>query len=127
MGLNLIPLNLESINEVKGGTVSLMIQKALTRMAMDIEAAPDINEFRDVTLRIRAKPVMEQMELASVVVEFEVKGKVPARVTSSHMVVRSNQNGLKQLMFNVDAQDNPSQHTLLPTTTPKPIAWNDHR
>lgn len=111
MSLNLVPLNIETLKEVRGGLVAVMLEKALQRMAMDIDAAPDIAEFRNVTLIIRAKPVMEHMELSHVVTEFEVKGKVPARVTSAISCVRSNTNGVKQLMFNLDAQQNPAQQT----------------
>lgn len=109
----LIALNLESLREVKGGLVELMLEKALTKMAIDIEAAPDIPEWRTVVLEIRAKPICEQMELAAVATEFVVKGKVPARVTSASMLIRSDPNGLRQLVFNLDAQDNVRQHTLL--------------
>jgi hypothetical protein len=114
MSINLVPLSLETICEVKGGLVALMVEKALTRLAMDIEAAPDIAEFRKVTIEIRAKPVMENLELSHVITEFAVRGKVPDRVTSASMCVRSNERGIKQLCFNLDAQDNPQQHTLLP-------------
>jgi len=115
MPLNLVPLSLETITDVKGGMVALMVEKALQRLAMDIEAAPDISEWRKVTLEIRAKPVMENLELSHVITEFAVRGKVPDRVTSASMCVRSNERGLKQLCFNLDAQDNPSQMTMLPT------------
>lgn len=109
----LTALSLETLSDVKGGLVAAMLEKALNKMALDIESAPDVTEWRSVTLEIRAKPVCEQMELASVSTEFVVKGKVPARVTSATMVVRSATNGARQLMFNIDAQDSPSQTTLL--------------
>jgi len=113
MTLQLTPLNLETLVDVKGGMVNAMLAKALQRMADDIVSAPDINEWREVSLCIRAKPKCEQMELSHVETEFVVKGKVPSRVTSATMVVRSTQNGARQLMFNIDAQDNPSQMSLI--------------
>lgn len=114
MPQNLVALDMESLKDVKGGLVSLMMAKALQRAAIDIEAAPDITENRVVTLEIRMKPVLERMELSHVVTEFVVKGKVPARVTSAAMLVRPTENGSRQLVFNLDAQDNPAQQTLLP-------------
>lgn len=109
----LMVLSLESLKDVKGGLVQLMLEKALSKMAADIEGAPDINDWRTVTLEIRAKPICEQMELAAVATEFVVKGKVPARVTSASMLIRSTENGVRQLFFNLDAQDNVHQGTLL--------------
>lgn len=114
MAHELVALNLESLKDVKGGLVCVMIEKALSRMAQDIEAASDIPEWRTVTLEIRAKPICEAHELDRVVTEFVVKGKVPSRVTSTSMYVRSATNGARQLMFNIDAPDNPGQRTLLP-------------
>ena len=110
----MVVLSLETLADVKGGLVAIMLEKALARMAQDIEVASDIKDWRTVTLEIRAKPVCEQHELSHVVTEFVVKGKVPSRVTSTSMFVRSNTNGARQLMFNIDAPDNPHQKTLLP-------------
>jgi hypothetical protein len=98
--------------ELKGGLVDRMVKQALNRMAMDLRAAPDIPDWRKTTLTIRAKPTIEDGELGDVVVEFEVTGKVPARVTSARMDVRSTTNGSKQLFFNIDEPDSPAQHTL---------------
>lgn len=113
MAHDLVPLSLESIQHVKGGLVDVMLAKALHRMADDVAAAPDIGEWREVALVIRAKPVCDQGELDRVDTEFVVKGKVPSRSTSTVMLVRKSTAGLKQLVFNVDAQDNPDQMTLL--------------
>lgn len=104
-------LTLESLKDVKGGMVGAMLRKALERMAADLEAAPDINDWRTVTLEIRSKPVMENLQLASASFEFVVKGKVPARVTSASMHVRAAENGERYFIFNVDAPDNPDQLT----------------
>lgn len=109
----LIPLTLDSVRHIKAGVVELMLAKALQRMAEDIAAAPDIGEWREVSLVIRAKPVCENLELDHVNTEFVVKGKVPSRSTSTTMLVRKSTAGLRQLVFNVDAQDNPNQMTLL--------------
>lgn len=107
----LLKLDLESLKEVKGGLVSIMVQRALSRLADDLESAPDIGEWRTVTLEIAAKPLMENGQLADVDVEFRVKGKVPTRVTSSRMVVRKEIGGPRQLMFAQDSEDSPSQTT----------------
>lgn len=115
MATELVVLSMDSLKDVKGGLVAVMLEKALTKMAMDIEAAPDIAEWRTVQLEIRAKPICEQMELAAVATEFVVKGKVPARVTSASMLVRAAPSGIRQLVFNLDAQDNVRQQTLLET------------
>lgn len=113
MAHNLEQLTLDNLAQVKGGLVALMIEKALNRMATDIESAPDIPDWREVTLKIRAKPVLDQGELDDVAVEFVVNPKTPARVTSARMQVRSTTNGSRQLFFNIDSPDNPDQMTLL--------------
>lgn len=112
MAVQMEVLTLESIAEVRGGLVNVMVAKALQRMAQDLEAAPDIPEWRSVVLEIRAKPHLENMELDHVSVEFVVKGKVPSRACTSVMLVRSQTNGSRQLMFNVDSADNPHQQPL---------------
>ena len=113
MAINLQELSLQSLCELKGGIVDRMMRKALNRMAMDLREAPDIGEWRKVALLIRAKPTIEDGELSDVVVEFEVSGKVPARVTSARAEVKTASNGAKQLFFAVDSPDNPHQHTLI--------------
>ena len=65
-------LSLETLHQVKGGLVSAMMFKALNRVNTDIEQAPDIAEWREVTLKIRARPVLDQGELSDVGVEFVV-------------------------------------------------------
>ena len=113
MGLK--ELRLETLHEVKGGLVAAMLQKALNRIATDIENAPDITDWRKVTLEIRAKPILDQGELDGVAVEFVVNPKTPARVTSSQMQVRSTTNGARQLFFPEDWHEdaNPNQ-TMIP-------------
>ena len=112
--IELKELTLDTLADLKGGLVDRMFRQAMNRLAMDLRAAPDIPDWRKVTIVVRAKPTMEDGELGDVITEFEVSGKVPARVTSATMQVKSSQNGAKQLFFNVDAPDNPQQHTLLP-------------
>lgn len=108
----LVQLSLETLPQVKGGLVAAMLAKALTRMAVDIEQAPDIAEWRQVSLEIRAKPKCENGELDDVAFEFVVKGKVPSRVTSSRMVVRNSPQRERQFLFAIDSEDNPFQKTL---------------
>ena len=115
MAINLTELTLESLADLKGGLVDRMFRQAMNRLAMDLRAAPDIQDWRKVTIVVRAKPTIEDGELGDVVTEFEVSGKVPARITSATMQVRTSTNGAKQLFFALDAPDNPDQHTLLPT------------
>lgn len=105
-------LVLRNIPEVRGGLIEAMANKALARMTQDIETAPDIAEWREVGLFVRAKPRCENGELVDVDVEFVVKGKVPARVASSRMVVRDGQRGDRQLMFALDSDENPLQTTI---------------
>lgn len=110
--MSLIEMSLKTMAEIKGGIVERMMLAALNRVALDLRAAADIAEWRKVTLEIRAKPIMEDGELADVIVEFAVGQKIPSRVTSSRMVVRSTTNGSKQLFFQQDAPDNPAQGSL---------------
>lgn len=112
MAHELVSLSLENLKEVRGGLVEAMFNKAMQRMAQDIEAAPELSEFRKVVIEVRAKPVCELGELIRVDTEFAVLGKVPTRVATAVTVLRSNTNGASQLMFNLDAQDEPNQHTL---------------
>lgn len=108
----MLELSLSNLAELKGGLVERMLKSALNRIALDLRAAPDIAEWRRVTLEIRAKPTIEDGDLGDVIVEFAVAPKVPTRVTSSRMQVRSATNGGKQLFFSVDAPDNPAQKTI---------------
>lgn len=106
-------LTLPTIDKVKGGLVSAMLAKALNRIAVDIETAPDISEWRKVQLLIRAKPILDQGQLDDVSVEFEIGTGIPKRVTSCIMDVRSDAEGVRGLFYQVDAQDNPAQRSLL--------------
>ena len=107
-------LSLESLHELKGGLVAAMLNKALSRIAADIETAPDIKDWRKVELVIKAQPVLDQGYLDGVNVEFIVKGTNPARVTSSQMHVKADEVGQRGLYFNVDSPDSPDQMTLYP-------------
>ena len=53
----------------------MMLEKALQRMAVDLEAAPDIGEWRTVQLEIAAKPIMEEGELAVIIDDLFVFGE----------------------------------------------------
>lgn len=108
----MLQLSLSNLAELKGGLVERMLQSALNRIAMDLRSAPDIQEWRKVTLEIRAKPTVEDGELGDVIVEFAVAPKVPVRITSSRMQVKSSTNGAKQLFFSIDSPDNPTQKTI---------------
>lgn len=106
-------LSLANLSQVKGGLIEAMLAKALNRIATDIETAPDIEDWRKVTLEIRAKPVLDRGMLDDVAVEFVVKPTTPARVTSTRMQVRSGEDGVRQLYFQLDAPDNPRQASVL--------------
>jgi hypothetical protein len=105
-------LDLGTLAEFKGGLINRMVAAQLNRVALDLETAPDIPEWRKVSVTMRAKPVIEDGELADVVWECEVSGKLPARVTSARMRVKKAGTGAKQLAFEMDAPDNPDQVSL---------------
>lgn len=105
-------MNLKTLSEIKGGLLNRMVQAATNRIAQDLQAAPDIADWRTVKIEIRAKPIMEDGELADVIVEFAVGQKAPARITSSRMTVKQNHARQTQLHFQEDAPDNPAQGTL---------------
>ena len=107
-----LQMNLENLPEIKGGMVDLMLRRALQRMALDIASAPDLTDWRSVTLKIKAKPVLEQLELSHVVVEFEVGMRQPTRVTSANMLVAQDEGGQHQLYFALDSEENPNQQTI---------------
>jgi hypothetical protein len=92
-------LSLENLSIVKGGLVSAMMSKALGRISTDIKQAPDIDDWRSVTLKIRARPYREQGQLSGADVEFIVDPKTPSRVTSARMDIRSTATGAIQLFF----------------------------
>ena len=100
--MSLIELSVKSLADLKGGLVDRMLAAALNKVAIDLRAAPDVPEFRKVQLEIRCKPIVDDGELSDVIVEFAVGSKLPPRVTSSRMSVRSAANGAKQLFFAVD-------------------------
>lgn len=110
-----LELTLASLGEAKGGLIDRMFRQAQNRIAMDLRAAPDIPDKRKLVITLFYKPTIEDGELGDVVTEIDVGHKVPHRVTSLRCVVRSATNGAKQLFFNMDAPDNPHQHTLLPS------------
>lgn len=112
MSHELVNLSLESLKEVRGGLIEAMFNKAIFKMAQDIEVAPDIAEFREVTLTVRAKPKLEMGEISHVITEFVVKGKVPHRVASTVSLLKTSTNGAAQLMFNLDSPDSPDQQSL---------------
>lgn len=115
MAIELRELTLEGLADLKGGLVNRMFAQAINRIAIDCESAPDIADWRKATITVRAKPVIEDGELGEVILEFDVGHKTPSRVTSCRVEVKKNNRGAKTLFFNVDAPDNPQQHTLLPT------------
>lgn len=110
-----IELNLENIHLVRGGKVALALSKALHRMCVDLETAPDIGEWREVTLKIRAKPVCEEGELAEVAVEFVIPhAKLPARSTATRAQLRSTDKGARQLFFAEDFVEDNFDQSMIP-------------
>jgi len=107
----LFDVSLENLHKVKGGLVALMLQRALDRVALDIASAPDLPDWRQVTLKIKAKPVLEQLELDHVAVEFEVGMRNPTRVTSSNMLIRE-KDKQQRLVFNLDSEEDPHQRSI---------------
>ena len=114
--LEMRELTLETLGEIKGGIVARMFAQAMNRLAADLRAAPELPDWRKVVITIRAKPTLEDGNLGDVITEFEVSGKVPARVTSARMEVKGATNGAKQLFFNMDSPDVPEQHTMFPNS-----------
>ena len=112
--MSLTQLTLENLSQLKGGMIERMLAHALNRISMDLQAAPELRETRRVVLEIMATPICEEGELSDVVVDFAVGSKMPKRITSARMVVRSSTNGSKQLFFALDAPDNPAQMSFLP-------------
>jgi hypothetical protein len=110
-----LELSLASLGEAKGGLIDRMFRQAQNRIAMDLRAAPDIPDKRKLVITILYKPTIEDGELGDVVAEIDVGHRVPHRVTSLRCIVRSTEQGAKQLFFSIDAPDNPQQHTLLPS------------
>lgn len=109
----MMEFDLAALLEFKGGLVDRMVKAQTNRVAIDLETAPDIAEWRKVVVTLRFKPVIEEGDLADVITEIEVSGKIPARTTSARMVVKKNRQGAKQLYFELDAPDNPDQLSLL--------------
>lgn len=108
----MMEFDLGSLLEFKGGLVDRMLRAQTNRVAIDLETAPDIPDWRKVVVTMRFKPVIEEGELADVITEIEVSGRVPARVTSARMVVRRGKSGAKQMWFELDAPDNPDQMSI---------------
>lgn len=111
-----LELTLASLGQAKGGLIDRMFRQAQNRIAMDLRAAPDIPDKRKLVITLLYKPTVEDGDLGDVVLEIDVGHKVPHRVTSLRCIVRSTENGSKQLFFTMDAPNDPHQHTLLPST-----------
>jgi hypothetical protein len=109
----MMEFDLSALLDFKGGLVDRMVRAQTNRVAIDLETAPDIPDWRKVVITMRFKPVIEEGELSDVTTEIEVSGKIPARMTSARMIVRKNKQGAKQLYFELDAPDNPDQLSLL--------------
>ena len=107
----LIAFSAEKLATCRGGLVAKMIDAYLSKMASDLENAPEIAEKRKVTIEIMLKPIMEHGELHRVETEIAVNGKAPKRVASMAMFVRSN-GRQRQFVYSEDAEDNPEQSTL---------------
>ena len=107
--MSMMEFDLAALLDFKGGLVDRMVKAQTNRVSIDLETAPDIPDWRKVVVTMRFKPVIEEGELADVITEIEVSGKIPARVTSARMVVRRGKSGAKQLFFELDAPDNPDQ------------------
>lgn len=107
-------LSFSGLAEAKGGIIERMLAAALTRACDDLVSAPDLPTARKVALVIHAKPVLLEGELDDVILEFEVGGTVPKRVTSMRVRVERDRggHGQRHFFFNVDAPDSPDQMSL---------------
>ena len=114
MALTLAKLSFAALDELKGGLIQRMGDKALERVAQDLLSAPDIEEWRSVKVELRFKPTMEDGQLGDVAFEFTCDSKLPKRVTSATMQVKTDAQGRKGFFHNVDSPDEPRQMSLLP-------------
>jgi hypothetical protein len=112
--MDLTQLRLETLNDVKGGLIGVMLAKALNRIASDLKSGDDLPDARKLKLEIRFKPVVENKRLVQVDVDFGVSTTLPARGTHAVMLVGQAERGDQQLFFSLDSPGNPRQGTLLP-------------
>ncbi len=112
--MGLVPLDMAALDGVRGGLIGAMFAKAMSRMADDLASAPELDSWREVTIKIRAKPIFEGGELHAAALEFDVRGKVPSRTATAMAIVRQDRrNGQRQFVYQEDAPDNAFQASLL--------------
>jgi hypothetical protein len=104
-------LTLEALCTIRGGAVGRAFEHGLSRIAADIAAAEDVSDWRELTLKVRARP---NAELDLVSTEIVIRPvKLSERVTSLACKVVT-QSGQTMLAFNTDVEDAVDQLALFP-------------
>ena len=111
-----LALSLETLHLLRGGRLDFHFRKALQRAVDDINSSPDISDARKVIIELKLEPVLDQGELDYIDYDARVKGTCPPRSCNGRGLSRRGPNAGdgNQLFFEVDAQDNPDQRSLLP-------------
>lgn len=113
MGVKLTALKFETIVKILGGAVGVKCDKEFRKAILDCEDAPRLKSAREVTLKVKFTPRLKQSrmsgedEYAGCDVEFCVGGRIP-----SQAIVVAMTNSEQGLLFNPDAPEDPSQHTI---------------
>lgn len=102
--------NTESLARLDGGRLRVGLDLALKRLVDDCADRPGLKKARRVTLEIEILPVMEGGgELDSVIVEFGIKERIPARSSKAYNM-RAGHDGA--LLFNELAPEDVDQGTI---------------
>ena len=112
MQVDLSELTLEQLCTVRGGAIARAFAHGINRIAADIAAAQDVEDWRELTIKVRAKP---SVKLEMVATEIVIKPvKLSERVTSLACKIATARNGQKMLAFNSEAEDSVDQLALFP-------------
>lgn len=102
--------NTEALARLDGGRLRVGLDQALKRATADCEDRPGLKKPRRITLEIEITPVMEGGgTLDSVVLDFSIKERVPARSSKAYSM-RAGHDGA--LLYNELAPEDVDQGTI---------------
>lgn len=112
-----VQLGFRTLAELADGTVDVMLQRHLQRIAQDCLDRPGDPSKRKVSLDFLCQPVIAQDgECETVKIEVECTAKVPVFRTRPYEMVPTKAG----FLFNIDDPDAVDQEVLFPRSADKP-------
>jgi hypothetical protein len=101
------PFDIQSLDEIDGGSLVIALNNAIHQAYLDCESRPALGAAREVALKITFKPQAEGTRLYRVAVGFDVSKKLPSQGIGVMM-----KPGGEGLEFQPEVPENPNQNTL---------------